>query len=410
MASKTMYSRIFLVTILCFFFNPSSFTHNQQEYLAPPVIVDLPDQFKNNVDISILIADMKFNGDSIKIFELGNITNSILVRHETIHGKRVIWKRIYNYLQNLGLQVYCVGNPIEPRKAKYKCFTNLSELGAYKADTLKQLKTSGTCNAKNKKRPQRLNEYQGVLALERHNRNKNKAKKLFPHCLLLNNIAYEYGSNKYKTAILFTQKELAPFKPKWKVYPKVYSNYIVNKIKNDFTEDVLVIKPIDGTLGKGVIMVHRNDLDETLKKIFTQTSVLKNMPDTSYNHWAKDTNKIFLIESYEPSKHLVFNNRPYDATMRVIFALSCYDGKLHVNFLGSYYKTALKALDADCSLTKKHKSKSCNERIAKVPDNEAAQVQELMSYILPHMYIKMMEVNKNMPLYLTKYKKINRQI
>jgi len=408
MAHKKLITTSITIIMLCL--NTYCFcSENQTEFLAKPISVDLPEKYKDRVDVSLLIADLKYDGNTVKILELGNITNSVLSSHESLYGKDIIWSRIYNYIEKLGLQLWCIGHPSNPKSGTFICFENFIKYGAHNVSDLEQLIYDpmfvNLCSA---------NTLKGILAPISYSSKKESfanLKKDFPGFLLLNEITHEYGASKYKTAILFHDKELSQFKPKWKVYPKIYSKFIIKKIKDDFSSDMLVIKPINAALGKGILIIDKKDLDETLKTIFTKQSEIKDLQDSSYSYWTKDGNSVFLVESFEPAKPIILQRKAYDSKVRVIFALSCYNGKINVNFFGAYHKAAFKSLDEIGSLTEKHKSKICQKtRAAKVDFQDAKNIQELLGFVLPKMYVKMMEVNENMDYYLTSFKRINRRI
>jgi len=394
-------------------------TKNQSEFLYKPISVKLPEKFKNTVDVSLLIADLKYDGNSLKVLELGNVTSSILSSHESVYGTGIIWERIYNYVKGLGPQLWCIGQPLNPKSGTFICFENFVKRGARNVNNLEQLADDPVfvdlCHADNSsKKFSKISDYKGILAPKSYSSQKEDIahlKKEFPDFLLLNEVAHVYGTNKYKTAILFHDEELSQFKPKWKAYPKIYSKYIVNKIEDDFTSNILVIKPINAALGKGVLIIEKKDLDKTLETIFTKQSEIENIKDSSYNYWAKDGNSVFLVESFEPAKPVTLHGKEYDAKTRVIFALSCDQGNATLTFFGAYHKAAFKSLDENCSLTEKHKSKICEKtRAAKVSHEDSKKIQEILGFVFPKMYIKMMEVNENMDFYLTLFKKINRHI
>jgi len=383
---------IFINFLLIFTFLTASFIKSEiyfQEFLQKDICIDLPEKYKDKEDISCLIADIKYDGNTVKILELGNVISSTLSSHESIWGEDIIWKRFYDYLEKLNCKLFCIGRPKEPEDATFIAFEKLHTFGALRFDTIEQLAKQQII----------FNNYQGLLTFQDHSPTLKKYKSLeekFPGFLVLNNIAHYFATNKFKTCLLFHNKELSKFRPRWKIYPKKYSKSIVQKIKNDFESDVLVIKPINSTLGRGVIIINKEDLDETLQTIFTKPEKIKYLRDESYSYWAEDSNIIFLVESCEKSKLLTIENKKYEAKMRVAFVLSCKDGKINLKFLGSYWKAAYRPIDAIGTLTEKYKSKSGDSnKSIKVSCEDTKQVQEILSHVLPKMYIQMMEIKEN---------------
>jgi len=406
-----LYKKYVSILFITIFFSLYCFTYCSElpeEFIANSVTLDLPKRFSNKKDVSCLIVDLKYDGNTIKILELGNIMTSILSSHESIFGKGIIWKRFYDYLQELDLPLWCIGNPTKPKHATFISFEELIKLGAFTSPSLEEFMQDALFNnllVSNNSKPK------GVLAVSSYYTEKKKNKDLkgtFPGFLFLNEIVYGYAMNKYRTNILFHDKELAKYKPQWRVYPKIYSSYVVNKIKNDFDSDLLVIKPINASLGRGVIIVEKKRLDETLKTIFTDIETIKDLESSSYNYWAKDKNREFLVESFEPSKPIILDGERYDAKIRVAFVLACWNGKLHLKFLGSYWKTAEKSIDQVGTLIEKHKSKvGKGGKKAPLSYEDAKHVQEMLSYVLPKLYIKMMVMEKNIDVYVQRFKRIN---
>lgn len=78
--------------------------------------------------------------------------------------------------------------------------------------------------------------------------------------------------------------------------------------------------------------------------------------------------------------------------MRMIFVLSCSDGKVEITFLGGFWKFPIKSLDEDGTLTEKHKNK-VTERSScytKIDPEDMENVQRILSEVLPKVYIKML--------------------
>jgi len=386
--------KIFVTISLVIFFSLfSGYTQGvEQEFLLEPISVKLPKGVKSIVDVSCLIVDLKYDGESIKILELGNLNGSDFRSHEYVYGKDIIWQKLYGYLKGLGLHFWCVGS-------KFGSLKRLAELGCVRSFDLKRVNSCCSSCSSNVPKKLKLENYEWVLASEDHInliKSNKKIKKYFPGVLFYNEITCEHVRDKLKTNMLFKDTGLSCFKPKWNVYPKIYSKELVEKIKQDFDTDILVIKPINASLGRGVIIVDRYSIDKTLKTIFTEHKKVKEIKDCSYSYWERDKNNIFLVESFEPSKLITLNNKLYDAKMKIMFVLACNGDTITLRFLGSYWKAPVKSIHEEGTLTEKHKSKIGKKgRIAKVDYEDAKRVQEILSYVLPKIYIHMMSLREN---------------
>src|SRR5690606_19698735 len=129
-----------------------------------------------------------------------------------------------------------------------------------------------------------------------------KYREKYPGVLFMDAPIFPYDRDKILVAQLFAKdKRLSALRPKFGVYPKKYGKDAIEQIKSDITSDLLVIKPRRASRGLGVIIVHRSDLEDTLRYIFSGKSKLEKDPDPSYSYWARDSHPHFLVEEYCPS-------------------------------------------------------------------------------------------------------------
>ncbi len=169
------------------------------------------------------------------------------------------------------------------------------------------------------------------------------------------------------------------YKPQCGVYTKGSDQSTVKKILSDIESELLVIKPNGESLGKGIIIIKRRDLEKTLKYIFSKSQSLKTDPDRSYNWWAQDKEKFFIVEEFASSDTLYVShlgNLPYDPTMRAVFLLIFNKGTIETQVLGYYWKLPKYSLAAAGSLIDRHKSYGKVPYFAKV-DSEIWKKVEL---------------------------------
>jgi hypothetical protein len=164
--------------------------------------------------------------------------------------------------------------------------------------------------------------------------------------------------------------------PRWGLYSKKYSEKLVNSILSDFSCEFLVIKPKSASQGRGVIILHRDQLDETLQYILIKTPTLKNDPDKAYNYWPKDPHRNFIVEEFYSSDPVYaphISEDSYDGTMRVAVMLTYDQHVMDVEFLYLFWKLPKKSLGDEGSFTDKHKSFSLSEKNYSAVDAQIAE-------------------------------------
>lgn len=357
-------------------------------------------------DISFLIADMKFDGTTIKVLEFGEGTRSYFKGHEALYGNGKIWDGLWRYLEQFKSPMWYIGSLLDSNQQLQEIsFSKFNALGGNFAKHLHKLQLTKPFNNlrlhKNVS-PESLPpvEHTGIIILRDHTLPQsflNNFSKAYPHLLVLNQASAPIVSYKHLTAKLFDDCGLQHFKPQWKLYPKSYSHDLARKIFTNFpTTKKFVIKPLDSANGWGVLIVRKKELDITLRTLFSEDKgPLKRMEDMSYRHWATDHNKNFLIEAFAPSKPITINQKQFDATMRMVFILD-YDeiaNEINLTFLGDYWKLPGKALDDEGTLTELHKSKivTSRESSVMVDPEDRFSVMTMLGKSLPKLYQKMIE-------------------
>ena len=76
---------------------------------------------------------------------------------------------------------------------------------------------------------------------------------------------------------------------------------VAQEIAADIVSDYYVIKPRGGFRGSGVIIVAKEDLDETLQYILSDSTRLKKDRRKSHRYWIQDKFDSFIVEKYYPS-------------------------------------------------------------------------------------------------------------
>jgi len=359
-------------------------------------------ELRKQPDISCLIIDFKYDEDSLKILEMGNIALSSVAKYDSLYGKGAIWNQLWNYLAQHSLPVWYVGGLVTADKNDMAFDTFFKKGWKYLRD-IRSLSQDPTFHSHAKSKtfmPEATNieNYTGIIVGD-FSKKVKKYNRLFPGFILLNDAVFEYANNKHKLASLFTG-DLKKFKPICKSYPKAYSDQLIDQIDNDFPCDTIVIKPINSTRGQGIIMLQKKDLDKTLRKIFLEKKDLKNNKDTPYTYWTKDHNDIFLVESLEQSKHITIDNKKHDPTARIICILEYNNQEqIKLTFLGGYWKFPKKSIEQEGTLTEKHKSyvlRRKNIYAKPINEKDSTYMQNLFLQVLPELYKKMLIRNKSL--------------
>ena len=251
-----------------------------------------------------------------------------------------------------------------------------------------------------------IKTYKGIIIIKRFQPAPEELEnftKNHPDFLILNMATTKYASDKNLTNRLFTTDQLKKFRPKCVVYPREYDPTLAQKIINDLQCNWFVIKPVNAARGNGILMVNKEHLDTKLKQILfayhnhlpydNNYSIKSNAPFVN-EYWRYDRNSHFLVEEYAESKTILVRDKPYDATMRVIFTLAYDQGQISLTFLDAYWKRPVKALNEQANFREKHLSKhqpNFYESVGlEVSKEDLEAVKKLMRECMPEVYFNML--------------------
>jgi len=358
---------------------------------------------QHTVDISFLIVDMKYDNGKLKVLEFGEGPRSYFQGHDKLFGKGVIWDRLWDCLEPYNLPIWYVGEkPKTTGEKKHIAHAKLKKIGGECVPNLYTLfndKYFKKAEAKNIDNKYAITDHNGIVVFrhyKKHPNTKSAFKRNHPNFIILDSAATPHVNNKYNTSKLFDDDELKDFKPRWKIYPKGYSKRLARRIIKDIPSDVLVIKPLSAANGWGIIIVHKNDLQKTLAKIFSPKNrpQLEHIRDKSYSYWAQDNHHNFLVEECATSQPIRVHGKNYNGTMRIVLVMTYNQKEINMHVLGSYWKLPLKPIDAKGSLTERLKSKIKPGRVSsvKVSHEDLANVTGTLEKIMPKIYAKMLNI------------------
>lgn len=351
-------------------------------------------------DISYLFADLKFDGDSLKICEFGPCpyagmpTSTLIIngKHEII--KSPYWGIFWHYLKKFDIPVWCVGG-----KQKIH-FPELKRSNGQFVANLLALKKNPKfkeCVQKPFASKSRIADFAAIVIFAHGNKAHKVAmfEKQYPNVLVVNQKIGKFACHKNLMNPLFAQENLNDYKPRCSIYAKRYTSDLAQKIKSDLCTDTFIIKPIGSLQSRGVIMVTEQDLDTTLRMILTNDRALKNATHRSLRFWHNNNSSEFIVEAYAPSKTISVRSKHYDPTMRLVFCLSYENGIITTNVIGGFWKTPVKALNENGSLTQKHITIpfSGDEYVGlAISEKDMSTAKQLLASMLGHLYAKILDI------------------
>lgn len=371
------------------------------------------------IDVSFCIVDLKYNKPHLKICEFGEGIESGFHGHQSLYGRNLLWNSFWDFMGNLNIPIYVVGfeQTRSLRKEFPYSFEKLQSLNVLFKSTFSELEKNYLFVDNLKKHnslAEKLDDSSGiVLGVEPHKLHRNNAECMskYSSLLLLDRATRSIVLNKLLTHLMFQDDPvLEQYRPQCLVLPCEYSTEMTQQILSSLSSDVFVIKPINSWKGRGIIFTTRDNLDSTLKNMFTTSSLPKKEPSSKdFEFWRTYGKKYFLIESYEASESITVNKKPYDATMRVAFGLAHDNGSVIIKFFGCYWKLPKKSITEKGSFDDKHKSHIHKKGVcsAKVDKQIEAEVYAILEKIMPNIYQKMIAAHTDSGFITGIRKKIN---
>lgn len=314
-------------------------------------------------DLTFLIADLKYNEKlgGIKICEIQSLSLSKLYGFDFVNGQEGLAAELVSHV----MFKHCRGgwfvdrNICDPRiktKLKMHGFESLPGINSiFSSNSFQQAASRKVYD------PSKLSDYAGAFyALPFSIGSLDQFRNNFPGIIVIDAAFFPYMGlvgNKQAVAELLNHEKLKSLRPNWKIYPKKFSDRLIEDINRDFPEEIVVIKPLYATKGNGVIIVSKNDLKGTLKFILKNQKAQH--PDPSYSYWSKDKAETFLVEEFIASDPIAVDHlfgQSFDGTMRVAFALTFNEGKYDFHFIECHWKLPQNSIDSQGSLNQKHKS------------------------------------------------------
>ncbi|MBS0635635.1 MAG: hypothetical protein JSR37_09250 [Verrucomicrobia bacterium] len=348
---------------------------------------------KHPVDVCFMVADLKYNKrDGVKICEIqqGSLSlfNGNSYRNE---DEESIHKELVRTLSEYNANGWLVADSLADKNLR----STLAESWHSSKDLVELFSTPEFLMEKNLSAadPYDISTYRGFLYVNwSHLCVVSDFEQHYPGMVVLDRSSFPFWTDKYLMSQLFTEDcVLKKFKPKWGCYKKSYSP---NQIQNDLQCDTFVIKPRGECLGKGVIIVPKEELDEVVQYICTKEGPLAERKSAAYSAWKSDPFDSFIVEEFIASDLLTIPhlaNKTYQPTMRVAFLLVYNKQSHHVHFLGEYWKTPAVALEDDGDIMQKNKDICKAPYYSAVDERTKQAVHDELAVALPILHRKMIE-------------------
>lgn len=217
-------------------------------------------------------------------------------------------------------------------------------------------------------------------------------KQLYPGILIIDEPTFPYWTDKLKMGLMFKRDPiLEQIKPVWSCYDKYLANDVYQKILEDIPGDYVIIKPRATFLSKGVIAIHKNELQKLLKLIIDNPSNLKKHPDPNWRYWSSDRSSSFVVEQFIESDALpAENGKFYDVTYRTTFLLFYEHKQITLQLFDTYLKYPKKSLDEKGSFTEQHCSHPEEMQKGFIPPEIIVEIEDQLSEPLLLLFEKML--------------------
>lgn len=348
---------------------------------------------KYPVDLSFIIVDLKYNETKgIQICEIQQGSVSKFKGYDFLYGKEgIVANNFVQALANYQQNVWYYSIDFVDREFKAR-FQKEGYNRVVRIDTLfhdKQFKKASHASVYD---PYNIHNYHGIYMGRISPLADSVAdfRGKFPGIIPMDAAFLEFRTNKLAmNQFLSSNEALKRFKPDCGVFEKGYTPTLAKNIIDTIGSEIFVIKPIGAYRGNGVIIVRQEDLDDTLKYIFSGSKELKHDPDSSYRWWSKDKRDLFIVEEFVPSDPVYvphLNDLPYDGTMRVALLIAYSDQEISIHFIESHWKLPMKPLTEEGTLNEIHKSFAEPPNYEKVSDEMQKVLQQQLTEAVSLLY------------------------
>ena len=347
------------------------------------------------IDVSFIIVDLKYNEErGAQICEVQHGVPSAFRGHAMLYeGKNLIAEHLLNGLSGYYEKSWAaIDSFADPSTKKLlKDDAHWSKVSSFKE--LEQTQEFLNYAVRPVKDPSDLSQYHGFVFMSPNTAiDREIFQKKYPGVVLIDNAFYNYADNKFKmTDLLMGHPLTEQHKPKWGLYQKNDEN-LADKIITEIGSDILVIKPTHEYLGKGVIILRKEELKSTLEHLFNNS---RDFQDPAYTYWKDNKSRDFLVEEFIEVLPVSFphlENKFYSPTLRLVYLLFYDKQEIHIKSLGGYYTLPKNSLCEEGSLNEQYKSCIRMPFFGKVDPVLREAAESDMYEVLKVIYMKLLNI------------------
>jgi hypothetical protein len=149
-----------------------------------------------------------------------------------------------------------------------------------------------------------------------------------------------------------------------------------------------VIKPLHDSLGNGVIILSKEELNDVMDYLFKRKPQGIPNTDPAYEFWLTSPANNFLVEEFidaEPISVPQLEGKLYAPTLRLVFLMIYNRNKIEIVCLGGYYKFPQKSLSEEGSLNERYKTcceppyyLKCDPEIMEMAEQQIKEVLDIL--------------------------------
>jgi hypothetical protein len=350
----------------------------------------------NKPSISFCIADIKFNDNTLKICEFGQGIFSTFRGYDSLHGRGKMWILAYEYLAQFKKPIWLVSQMVNKKNMADVAIEDLKKTGGNAFTSLLELQNDPifqrAASLNSNICPRNISDFSGIVIVRKLSPFLQSFIQQYPNILVVDEKSSRFVGSKYETNILFkSSTHLLTYRPRFQICRKHEKTLPLEAIIKNIPAQYYVIKPVNSSMGKGIVMVEKNNLAHTLSIICRKNKDLPTTNEPTLEYWKHDKSSMFLVEEFVPSKPIYANDKWYDPTMRIAFIVSEDGNGTDMAFLDAYWKLPAKALTEEGTLTEKHKSHIVKggQSSCLVSREDFAQVSKLLHPMLLAFFAKM---------------------
>lgn len=360
--------------------------------VQPKIVTDLHYSLPKNQkkkaledDATFMIIDLKYKKGCVKICEFGAGRLSGFIGIDRLKHPHYIEQEFAKALSNLDLPLnvlFCKKKNDHALKSSVEYLQNMF----HGVKQLEYTTDPEDVKCKNIKNISLCCPATALREAEQYNLGKG---------ILLDKSSYAFAVNKLLMHLLFAHDErVKRFRPHCCIVERVYTPTLAQEILNQIPSELIVLKPINGWKGSGVLITTREELEPLLRNILSDHSRLTS---NQLRYWAKYKEPYFLAESYEASEPFVVQHKTYDPTMRIAFVMSRIQGNTCIQVLDAYWKLPACPQESKASLVAKcisHISPKSSLCSALVKQSVLDDVTKQLNFFMPIVYEKMIALSK----------------